>query len=156
MMQHQKFLASVLMAALCCVGSIEAVASPYGDDMAKCLVKFASATDRNIFLKWLFAAMALNPEVEAMVLVSAEQRDEINKDAGALVTRLLTESCRSETQQAIRYEGPATVQYAFQVFGQAAAGDLLANPRVAEGMKGLAKYLDEGKFKSLMSEGATK
>ena len=91
-----------------------------------------------------------------MVLISAEQRDEINKDAGALVTRLLTESCRSETQQAVRYEGPATVQYAFQVFGQAAAGDLLANPRVAEGMKGLAKYLDEGKFKSLMSEGATK
>jgi hypothetical protein len=149
-----KFCASVVVAAISCIVAIDALAGPYGDDMAKCLVKSASPTDRNSFLKWLFTSIALHPDVQSMVTISAEQRDEMNKNAGALFMRLLTESCRTETQQAIRYEGPATLQYAFQVFGQAAVGDLLANPIVAEGMKGLNKYLDEQKFKAMMSEGA--
>ena len=89
-----------------------------------------------------------------MVTISAKQRDDIDRNAGTLFMRLLTQSCRVETQQAIRYEGPATIQYAFQVFGQAATGDLLTNASVAEGMKGLSKYLDEQKFKTMMSEGA--
>ena len=155
-MRHSMFFASVVVAAIGYIGPIDALAGPYADDMAKCLVKSSSPADRTTFLKWLFAAMALNPDVESMVTISAEQRDEMNKNAGALFTRLVTESCRSETQQAIRYEGPATVQYAFQVFGQASVGELLSNPRVAEGMKGLAKYLDQAKLKSLTAEEAPK
>ncbi len=84
-----------------------------------------------------------------MATISAKQRDDFNKGAGLLFQRLLTESCRAETQLAIRYEGPAIVQYAFQVFGQAAAGDLFANPSVAAGMKDLTKYIDEEKIKAL-------
>jgi len=156
MKRHQDVLATALVATLCCFGSTETFAGPYADDMAKCLVKSANAADRKIFLKWFFAAISLHPEIAPMVSISVEQRDEIDKKTGALFMRLLTESCRTETQQAIRYEGPATIQYAFQIFGQAAAGDLFANPRVAEGMKGLAKYLDETKFKALMSEELSK
>jgi len=152
MNRHQTVFAVVLTATLGCFGTTELFAGPYADDMAKCLVKSASATDRTIFLKWLFAAIALHPEVAPMVTISVEQRDEIDKNTGVLFMRLLTESCRSETKQAIRYEGPATIQYAFQIFGQAAAGDLLANSRVSEGMRGLARYLDETKFKAMMSE----
>jgi hypothetical protein len=126
-----------------------AFAGPYGDDMAKCLVKAASPEDRVVFIKWLFAAIALHPDVASMATIAPQQRDEFNKRAGALFQRLLTESCRSETQQAIRYEGPAIVQYAFQVFGQAAAGDLFSSPRVAEGMKDLSKYIDQEKIKAL-------
>jgi hypothetical protein len=86
--------------------SMHAVAGPYADDMAKCLVKAASTEDRGIFMRWLFAAMALHPEVASMAAVSPQQRDDLNKRTGALIQKLLTESCRSETQQAVRYEGP--------------------------------------------------
>ena len=54
------------------------------------------------------------------------------------------------------YEGPATIQYAFQVFGQAAAGDLFANPSVAAGMKDLVKYMDQDKIKALSVGGDAK
>jgi hypothetical protein len=138
-----------LVVMLSIAASTHAVAGPYGDDMAKCLVKAASPDDQTVFIKWLFAAIALHPDVASMASISAQQRDEFNKRAGALFQRLLTESCRSETQQAIRYEGPATIQYAFQVFGQAAAGNLFANPSVAVGMKDLAKYIDQDKIKAL-------
>jgi hypothetical protein len=135
---------------------MHAVAGPYADDMAKCLVKATSTEDRGIFMRWLFAAMALHPEVASMAAVSPQQRDDLNKRTGALIQRLLTESCRSETLQAVRYEGPATIQYAFQVFGQAAAGDLFSDPRVAAGMKDLAKYVDQEKLKHLATAGGEK
>jgi hypothetical protein len=136
--------------------SMHAVAGPYADDMAKCLVKATSTEDRGIFMRWLFAAMSLHPEVASMAAVSPQQRDDLNKRTGALIQTLLTESCRSETLQAVRYEGPATIRYAFQVFGQAAAGDLFSDPRVAAGMKDLAKYVDQEKLKQLSTAGGAK
>jgi hypothetical protein len=152
MTQRLRFLVCGLMLATGCVAPFPAIAGPYADDMAKCLVKSTNAADRTVFLKWLFATMALNPDVASMVNISPEQRDEMNKNAATLFQRLLTESCRSETRQALQYEGPATLQYAFQIFGQAATRDLVSNPRVAEGMKDLGKYLDEAKLKSLESD----
>jgi hypothetical protein len=93
--------------------------------------------------------MALHPDVASMTMITAQQREDFNKRAGALFQRLLTESCRSEVQLAIRYEGPATIQYAFQVFGQAAAGELFANSSVSAGMKDMNKYIDQDKIKAL-------
>ena len=148
-MNCSRILVRSLLVTLSIFASMHAVAGPYGDDMAKCLVKAASPDDRTVFIRWLFAAIALHPDVASMATISNKQRDDFNKGAGALFQRLLTESCRSEAQRAIRYEGPATIQYAFQVFGQAAAGNLFANPTVAAGMKDLAKYIDQDKIKAL-------
>jgi hypothetical protein len=66
---------------------------------------------------------------------------------------LLTDSCRAETRQAVKYEGPQTIQSAFQVFGQVAARDLSSNPRVAEGMSAFSKYIDEEKLNNIVNEG---
>ena len=148
-MKYSRTPARTLLVMLSILASMQAAAGPYGDDMAKCLVKAASPDDRTVFIRWLFASIALHPDVASMATISAKQRDDFNKGAGALFQRLLTESCRSETKQAIRFEGAATIQYAFQVFGQAAAGNLFANPTVAAGMKDLAKYIDQDKIKAL-------
>lgn len=138
-----------VIVALAMIISMHAVAGPYADDMAKCLVKATSTEDRGLFMRWLFSAMALHPEVASMAAVSPQQRDDLNKRTGALIQKLLTETCRPEARQALRYEGAATIQYAFQIFGQAAAGDLFSDPRVAAGMKDLAKYIDQEKMKQL-------
>jgi hypothetical protein len=155
-MKCSRTLVRSLLVTLSILASMHAVAGPYGDDMAKCLVKSSSPEDQTVFIKWLFAAMALHPDVASLATITVQQRDEFSKRAGALFQRLLTESCRSETQLAIRYEGPATIQYAFQVFGQAAAGNLFANPSVAVGMKDLTKYIDQDKIKALSATGDAK
>jgi hypothetical protein len=155
-MKSPRIFAHGLLVSLSMLAGTHAVAGPYGDDMGKCLVKAANAEDRTVFIKWLFSSMALHPDVASMATISPQQREEFSKRAAALFQRLLTESCRAETQQAIRYEGPATVQYAFQVFGQAAAGDLFSNASVAAGMKDLTKYIDQEKIKSLSTSGAAK
>ena len=119
-MRYCNILATGCLAMLGVFSHASALAGPYGDDMAKCLVRSTTEADRTLFVRWLFASMALHPDVESMALVSSEQREVLNKDAGALFQKLLTESCRSETQQALKYEGAPTIQAAFTVFGQAA------------------------------------
>lgn len=126
-----------------------AAASPFADDMAKCLVNSSSPADRTVLVKWIFSVIALHPDLSAMSSISAKQRDDLSRSAGALFQRLLVESCRSQTQQALQNEGQQTIQYAFQVLGQVATTGLFSDPHVAEGTKDLAKYLDEEKLRAL-------
>lgn len=91
-----------------------------------------------------------------MANVSAEQREQLNKSVGTLIQRLLTESCRSQTEDAMRYEGPIVVRQAFEALAKASLGQLISEPRVNEGMKGVAKYVDEEKIKAALSVESSK
>ena len=148
------------MVALCFLvllsASRFAVAGPFADDMAKCLVNSTSPADRTVLVKWIFSVIALHPDLSALSSISPKQRDDLSRSAGALFQRLLVESCRSETQKALQNEGQQTIQYAFQVLGQVATTGLFSDPHVAEGTKGLAKYLDEDKLKALAPPGGAK
>jgi len=126
-----------------------AQAGAYSDDMAKCLVRSTSPADRASLVKWMFSAMALHPDVKAMAKVEPAQRDNLDRGAANLIVRLMTESCRNETQQAMMLEGPQTIQQSFQVLGQVAARELFADPNVVAGVGNLAKYVDPQKFKGM-------
>jgi hypothetical protein len=150
-MRQSRPLAGALLVVLTCLVSARAAAGPYADDMAKCLVKAASPEDRTLLVKWIFSAMTLHPDLASMSAITTQQRDALTKSAGALFQRLLLESCRSETQQAVQNEGPQTIQYAFQILGQVATRGLFSDPHVLEGMKGLSKDVDEEKLKALLT-----
>ena len=155
-MRYQYIVVGILLIVLSSTLPKSADAGPYADDMAKCLVKSASSEDRTVLVKWIFSVIALHPDLAPMTTISAAQRAGITKDAGALFQRLLVESCRSETQQAIQNEGTQTIAYAFQVLGQVATRGLFTDPHVAEGMQSLAKTIDEGKIKALLEPSAPK
>jgi hypothetical protein len=63
---------------------------------------------------------------------------------------LLTDSCRTETQAAVKYEGAMTLQASFQVLGQVAAQGLFSNPAVAKFMADFTNYLDKEKMEKLV------
>lgn len=142
-------VSSLAMACSWTLWTGSATAGPYADDMAKCLVKETGTADRTALINWIFAAMALHPDVEAMSAISEEARTEIHKTAGALFQRLLVDSCREETKLAIRYEGPPAIQSAFALLGQIAMQDLFANPKVAAGLGELQKHIDQEKVAEL-------
>jgi len=150
----RSILAAAAVALLCT--SRLAAAGPFADDMAKCLVNSTSAQDRTVLVRWIFSVITLHPDLSAMSSVTAKQREDLSKSAGALFQRLLVESCRSQTQAALQNEGQQTIQYAFQVLGQVASTGLFSDPHVAEGTKQLAKYLDEEKLKALKPDNAGK
>ena len=56
------------------LASALALAGPYSDEMAKCLVKSSSDADKNMLVKWMFAAAALHPAVQSIASVSDAER----------------------------------------------------------------------------------
>ena len=150
------FTSTVLIAILVMAESGSAYAGPNTDDMAKCLVSSTSPADRGVFMKWLFRAMASNPEVASMASITDAQRDQIDRTAAALVLKLLTASCRQEVLQAIKYEGPGAIQASFQVFGQVAGRELMANPQVAESMGRMTKFINQPEMSKLVAEASAK
>jgi hypothetical protein len=138
-----------------CLNVSPCAAGPYTDTLSMCLVKHTSEADKTALVKWIFATIALHPEVESMAAVSFEQRDALNEQFAFLVQNLLTNSCRTETSEALKYEGNGAIEGAFNVLGQVATRELFTNSAVMEGMAEMGKFLDEGAFESLLETDAT-
>jgi hypothetical protein len=143
---HALMLALPLLGA--CLGT--AYAGPYSDELAKCLVESTTAADKNALVKWMFATAALHPAVKTIATVSDAERDLLNRDTAQLFTRLVADSCRMQTQQAVQYEGPLALQTGFQMLGQVAARDLFSDPAVAGGLRALAQYFDRQKLEQAL------
>jgi len=145
--------AVALICAVCSVvvlSATDAVAGPYADDLAKCLVKSTTPAEKNALVKWIFAAAALHPEVKGISAVTEAQREELSKSTGKLVERLLGESCKAETHDALKYEGPQVFQSAFTVLGQVASVGLFTDPGVSAYMSDFLKYVDKAKVESTL------
>ena len=84
--------------------------------------------------------------------MTAADIDAANQVTGILFMKLLTESCKTQTQKALRFEGPATIQLSFTVLGQVAGAELFSNPVVAKNMADLEKFVDSKKIEALKSE----
>lgn len=137
------FATALLSAALF---SPTALAGPYGDDMAKCLVASTTSEDKSALVQWMFAMSALHPDVKAMSAVKDSQRDALNRRFAEITQALLTKACLAQTRDAVKYEGRGTIEASFNVLGQVAGRELFANPAVAAGMKNLNKYFDSEKI----------
>ncbi|MCL2829909.1 MAG: hypothetical protein FWD77_04115 [Betaproteobacteria bacterium] len=126
-----------------------AQAGVYADDLGKCLVSSTSSKDKTALIRWIFAITALHPDVASISRVTDAARDEANRNAAALVERLITQSCKKQANEAIRYEGAVALEHGFQVLGQVAMKELMSNKKVSDGFEGYTKYLDKSKFENL-------
>lgn len=143
-----------VFASLLLVGS-PALAGPYSDDLAKCLVASTSSDDRVALVRWMFTSFAAHPDVAPLSAATTAQVDAIDTQVGAIFTRLLTQSCREQTQAALRYEGSAAIETAFQVLGQVAAKELGTNPAVQKRLAALGEKIDQRAIEALVQAPAT-
>jgi hypothetical protein len=154
LMHRVRIRAAAALLALGLLAAGPSGAGPYSDDLAKCMVRSSTPADRAEFVKFLFGAMAQHPDVASMANISPQQMQATLKAAGELIQRLLLQSCRSEAQQAIHYEGMQSIFFGFQYYGQAMAAELMGNPIVAATLKDMNNYLDADKFKAFAVEAA--
>ncbi len=134
------------------LGSVSASAGPYSDDLSRCLVRSTGDEEKRTLVKWIFAAVALHPEVADISSVTPAQRTEMTRNTAKIFEKLLADSCRTEVQQAVQYEGPQTIGSSFQVLGQVAARELFSNPNVAANMADLGKYIDQKRIAEAMGK----
>ena len=149
-MRYYKLVVASIVFSLIILLTRTVFAGPYSDELARCLVRSTSEEDKNDLVKWMFAAFASHPEVKSMASISETQREECNEKTANLMMRLLTESCRSQTEEALKYEGQGTLEASFRVLGSVAARGLMSHPDVANYMAGLDRYIDAQKLKSVV------
>lgn len=136
--------AVVVMAGL--MASAAAQAGPAGDDLARCMSASTSQNDRVLLVRWMYAAVSVNPTLAPMSKVTPKQRGDGNTAAGALFTKLLTEDCKELAQKAVAEEGAAAIQESFQALGQIAAAEMFASPEVVQAISALNNTLDKSKL----------
>jgi hypothetical protein len=152
MMNSGKKIWIAALAVAGVLGSVSACAGPYSDDLSRCLVRSTGDAEKRTLVKWIFAAVALHPEVADISSVTPAQRTEMTRNTAKIFEKLLTDSCRTEVQQAVQYEGPQTIGSSFQVLGQVAARELFSNPNVAANMADLGKYIDQKRIAEAMGK----
>jgi hypothetical protein len=152
MSRLRSIAATALLGLSCGFWLIPAHAGVYGDNLTKCLIKSTTDADHVALVQWIFAMLSMHPQVQSMVTISDAQRNELNRKVAAILERLLTEQCRSETAQAVKFEGMPTLGPSFQALGKVAGTQLFSDPGVAAGMAEFTKYIDPAKFKGLLEK----
>lgn len=146
--------AMMLVLALWAPASL-ARAGIYTDDLAKCLVKSASANDQAALVIWIFSAMGAHPKVQAYSNMTDAQRDAATKTAAQLMQRLVTVDCRTASLDAIKFEGPSALEAGFKVLGEVAMRGLMGDSTVAAGMARLGDHVDHASIEALFKEAGT-
>ncbi len=140
--------ASALLVVLCI--STPSWAGAYADAMGQCFANSTTGKDRIELAKWVFASMALHPDVVSISAITPAKREAINVATGALFSRLLINDCKKEVKNAFKFEGQASLKAAFESLGKLAMLELMSNPAVGEGFSGLEKYIDIKMLKSTL------
>lgn len=123
----------------------------YSDDLSRCLVSHTSDEDRISFARWIFTVIAVHPSAAPMASIAESDRTDISRETARLFEVLLTESCKAEATQAVKYDGTVALQGSFKVLGEIAMTTLLSDPKVAAESANFAKYIDEAKLKAVLS-----
>lgn len=125
------WMAACLLVA---ASALPASAGIYADDATRCLGKSMSEADQIILVRWIFAGMTLHPSLKEFSQISQAQRTELDDQMRTVVMRMLMESCRKETVDAIKYEGTGFLEKSFEAVGGIAVGGLMNNAEVNKGL----------------------
>jgi hypothetical protein len=145
-----KTIGITLALAFCLCGIAQA--GPFTDEMSKCLVRKTTDPDKVLFIQWIYAAMSSHPDVKAMSSISQATADALNKRAAGMMMELLTVRCKTETAQAMKYEGTSAFQASFEILGKVAMQGLMSDPNVAQYVKGLDRYFDADRLKNALGQ----
>jgi hypothetical protein len=121
--------------------SAPASAGIYTDALTRCLVSSVSNNDKVLLIRWMFAGMAMHPEIAAYSKFTDAGRLSDNKALAALFGRLLTVDCLPQTKEAVRYEGGSSIEASFNILGQVASRELLTHPSVNAAISDFAQHI---------------
>lgn len=145
------FLASVL-AGISLTATPPSSEGVYSTELRRCVVFATTESDRLDFVRWMFFAMSAHPAVSDWSTVTNEARVETNQKTAALMERLLLRDCRSQTIQALKYEGVSSIEFAFEGVGEVAMGDLMSNPLVSAQIDQIGTFIDPREWEALADE----
>ena len=145
-----KFKISTLL--IICMVSANSFAGPFTDKLSICLVNKTTDSDKQLLINWIYAAMSTHPSVQKLNKIPPVAADKLNKKTAKLFIDLLTDRCKPEAKQAVKYEKDIAIKTSFGVLGKVAMQGIMSNPNVNKYLSGLGKYSDKEKLKSIFPE----
>lgn len=145
-----KNVLSVLALSMALIATPVLADSPT-DQLANCLVDNLSGKERKSLAKWIFFSMAAHPEIKSYSNASQKDLKQSDEYVGKLVTRLLTQDCSNKLKKA-NSSDPMAVQKAFELVGQVAMQELMADQAVMKTLTNYANYADKEKINKILSE----
>lgn len=82
--------------------------------------------------------------------MTPQQVQMFDKNAAAVLERILLQDCKVELVNTMKYEGLIAVQQGFQTFGSLAMSNLLSNPTVAGRFSAVHQYVDQQAINDLL------
>jgi len=98
--------------------------------------------------------MAAHPEIKQYASPAlGPASEETHKTMAATFTRLLADTCPTQTQAALKQGGSKAIEIAFQTLGQLAMQELMSNQDVNASMGKFEKFLDQTKLQKALGGG---
>ena len=144
----RKVVIQSVVVCLMSIVSVAAMAGPAADALTACLADNTTGKERKALAKWVFSAIAAHPDMQDLSKSTEASRDQIDRVVGAMVTKLLTETCVAQTRTAMVQEGSKSLESAFSSLGELAMQELMSNQGVTQALSGFEKYLDKKKFET--------
>jgi hypothetical protein len=107
--------------------------------------------DRKDLALWIFTAMSAHPDIGVVAKPSPQDVEAAQRKVGALLTRLIADSCPRETSAAIQSDGSKGMRVAFEFLGRMAMQELMSNPQVKDTLGGFERYVDMAKVNPVIA-----
>lgn len=143
---------SALFIVFSLTAAAPAPAGLYSDDLARCLVSATSAEDKLGLIRWVVVQITRHPNVSDLTRLTPEKEKQANLELARMFERLITDSCRAQSQAAFRYEGQDAFKASFEVLGTVAMQELVSHKDVDAGFSAFTQYLNEDAFKGVFPE----
>ncbi len=122
------------MLILACSMSASAHAGVYAQRLVGCLLKEATPQDKQVFIQRFFLVFSPTKQLKDLVNVSDRKRHEITDEFSKVFNRLFTVSCQTQTEDAVNFEGKASLGLAGQALGRAAIKEFFSDPNINKGL----------------------
>jgi len=119
-----------------------ASAGPQAEALGQCFVSSTTAAEKETISRWLFVVLEQQPEVRDLASIREATKVETDRAMAKLVERMVTAACRVPAQQTLLQEGQAGLSQSLEIFGQAAARKIFAEPSVVSAANGFTRYID--------------
>lgn len=125
------------------VASASAFAGSESEALMQCFAKSTNKEEKRLLAKWFFFSTAAYSEVKSLATIPDVQREEVNKNAAKLAERLFGESCKDETEAALKLNDRTALTSGFGAFGKIAGEEFDSEKDVANSFVEFSKFMDK-------------
>jgi hypothetical protein len=146
-----KNLVKVTILSIGLLSGTSVVASTPTEQLGTCLIDTLNGKERKNLAKWIYFSIGSHPEIKSFMNATTDDIQKSDEYVGKLITKILTVDCPKELSAANKSD-PMAIQKAFELVGQVAMQELMANQDTMKALTNYVTYTDQEKINLILSK----